>query len=97
MARMPELQKLAAASIQSIDKSIQVYEDNAFDQLKAVQDLEDEIDEMKDEAMDAHVRRFMDQVCEPVGGVIFTDMVTDLERCSDHAVNIASALSDHPF
>lgn len=92
-AAVEELQQLAAASIQSIDKSIQVYEDNAFDQLKAVQDLEDEIDEMKDEAMDAHVRRFMDQVCQPVGGVIFTDMVTDLERCSDHAVNIAYAIT----
>lgn len=88
-----ELQKLADASIQSIERSIEVYEDNAFDQLKVVQDFEDQIDEMKDEAMDAHVKRFMDQICEPLGGVIFTDMVTDLERCSDHAVNIAYAIT----
>lgn len=25
-------------------------------------------------------------------GVLFTDMVNDLERCSDHAINIAYAL-----
>jgi phosphate:Na+ symporter len=28
--------------------------------------------------------------------VVFTDMATDLERCSDHAINIATALSEHP-
>ena len=27
-----------------------------------------------------------------MGGVIFTDMCTDLERCSDQAINIATAL-----
>jgi phosphate:Na+ symporter len=88
-----ELQKLSTATIQSIDRSIYIYENNAFDQLKVEQDLEDQIDEMKDEAMDAHVQRFMDQICEPLGGVLFTDMVTDLERCSDHAINIAYAIT----
>ena len=29
-------------------------------------------------------------------GVIFSDMVTDLERCADHAINIAYALKEHP-
>lgn len=37
----------------------------------------------------------MNNECDPVGGVLFTDMVNDLERCSDHAINIAYALFEH--
>ena len=43
-----------------------------------------------------HIERLMANSCDPLCGVIFTDMCTDLERCSDHAINIACALSDHP-
>jgi phosphate:Na+ symporter len=38
----------------------------------------------------------MSATCNPLGGVIFTDMATDLERCSDHAINIATALTKNP-
>ena len=34
----------------------------------------------------------MQENCDPLGGVIFTDMCTDLERCSDQGINIATAL-----
>ena len=30
--------------------------------------------------------------CDPTSGIVFTDMSTDLERCSDNALNIATAL-----
>ena len=39
-----------------------------------------------------HVERLMKTNCNPLSGVIFTDMCTDLERCSDQAINIATAL-----
>ena len=38
----------------------------------------------------------MKVACDPMGGVIFTDMATNLERCSDHALNIATALAKIP-
>ena len=34
------------------------------------------------------------EVFSLLGGVVFTDMVSDLERVSDHAINIAQALSE---
>ena len=88
-----ELVELCKASIQSVEKAIEIYDTDAFDQLKVIQDMEDNIDEMRDVAMEGHVRRFTEQVCDPLGGVIFTDMVTDLERSSDHAINIAYAIT----
>lgn len=34
----------------------------------------------------------INEECEPLAGVIFTDIVTDLERCGDNAINVAYAL-----
>ena len=49
---------------------------------------------------ETRINRLMESKCDPLGGVIFTDMCTDLERCSDQAINIATALypndSPHP-
>ena len=59
-------------------------------------DLEDLVDDTQETIIDNHVKRLMNATCDPMGGVVFTDMATDLERCSDHAINIATALSDHP-
>ena len=38
----------------------------------------------------------MQSFCDPLAGVIFTDLVTDLERCGDHAINLAYALKERP-
>ena len=43
-----------------------------------------------------HIERIMNSMCNPLGGVIFSDLVTDLERCSDHAINLAYALKERP-
>ena len=45
--------------------------------------------------IDAHMDRLLKGKCDPAAGVIFTDISTDLERCSDHAINIATALIKH--
>ncbi len=37
--------------------------------------------------------RLMQGSCDPFGGVVYSDIVVDLERCSDHAINIAFSLS----
>ncbi|MBQ2880554.1 MAG: hypothetical protein IJE27_07660, partial [Anaerotignum sp.] len=50
------------------------------------------VDKCREQLVQNHVERFMNSTCETRGGVLFCDMVTDLERCSDHAINIATAL-----
>ena len=56
--------------------------------------MEQNVDEIQINIVNAHIERLMKAACEPVGGVIFTDMASDLERCSDHAINIACALAE---
>ena len=47
---------------------------------------------LQESILNSHIKRLMEESCNPVSGVIFTDMSTDLERCSDQGINIATAL-----
>ena len=41
-----------------------------------------------------HINRLQGRSCDPKAGVVFTDMISDLERVADHAINIAYSLKD---
>ena len=91
-----ELKIIAEASVKSVDFALQVFENEDFDSLPAAESLEQNVDDLQTSFINAHIQRLMEERCNPVSGVIFTDMISDLERCSDHAINIAYALYDHP-
>ena len=59
--------------------------------------LENEIDNLERELQRSHIRRMAKGKCSPEAGVIFTDLITGLERVGDHATNIAfSVLENDP-
>ena len=93
---MNELKHLAQLSLQSVDLCLSIFADEDYDRLQEAEDLEDLVDDTQETIIGNHVKRLMNATCNPMGGVVFTDMATDLERCSDHAINIATALSAHP-
>lgn len=75
---------------------LDIFSKDDFSRLQEAEDLEDLVDDTQETIIQNHVKRLMSAECNPMGGVVFTDMATDLERCSDHAINIACALSDTP-
>ena len=36
-----------------------------------------------------HIQRLNEGLCAPASGVVFIDLVTNLERIGDHATNVA--------
>lgn len=90
---LEDLRRLADASIRSIQCSLHVFETNDFSQLDEVSRLEEIVDQLQEECISNHVERLMGGTCDAFGGVVYSDFVVDLERCSDHACNIAYALS----
>ncbi len=89
---MQELKTMADEVLATLDISMQVFEEERFDRLPEAEALEQRVDDMQEQFIQNHVERLMKENCDPLGGVIFTDMCTDLERCSDQAINIATAL-----
>jgi phosphate:Na+ symporter len=93
---LTELRELADLSLQSIDLCLEIFANDDYDRIQEAEDLEDMVDDKQETIIANHVKRLMNATCDPLGGVIFTDMATDLERCSDHAINIATALTKNP-
>ena len=55
--------------------------------------LEDQVDEKERELQQKHVERLTKGECSPEAGMIFSDIVSGLERVADHATNIAFAIT----
>lgn len=56
--------------------------------------LEESIDVMEKELQANHIRRLTNGECSPEAGMIFSDIVSGLERVGDHATNIAFAIHE---
>jgi len=87
-----ELQELTDVTLQSLQVSLEIFEKEDFERYGEAERLENLVDDKKDEIDAKHLVRLMEGTCDPQGGVLFTDMTIDLERCSDHALNMAQAL-----
>ena len=86
-----ELRRLADATLDSVETCVEIFDLNEYDRIPEAEKKEDLVDDIQAEIVEAHAERLMSGNCDPLGGVIFTDLVTDLERCSDHAINIANS------
>lgn len=87
-----ELKQMSEHTLKEVDLALDIFENNAFDRLEELEALEDIVDEDETKLVNDHIERFMAEHCDPRAGVVFTDFVTDLERCADNAVNIAYAM-----
>ena len=88
-----DLIEMCQAVMASAHVSIEVFANDDFERLQEAEWLENVVDDLEEQCVDKHMERLLNNTCNPVCGVVFSDMVTDLERCADHAVNIAFALS----
>ena len=55
---------------------------------------EDEIDNIEKGLRDNHINRLNKGICYPESGVIFLDIISNLERVGDHANNISLMVID---
>lgn len=63
--------------------------------LNDIKELEERIDNKERELQKYHVQRLTKGECTPEAGMIFSDIVSGLERVADHATNIAFAVAEN--
>lgn len=68
------------------------YEENDIPMALRAQTLEEVIDDMVDTMKKNHIDRLQDGRCTVERGVSFIEMLTDIERISDHCFNVSSHL-----
>ena len=74
--------------------TLDAYISNDSEKALHVEPLEQVIDDLKSLLRDRHVVRLKDGDCTVEAGFIWSDLLTNLERTSDHCSNIALSIID---
>ena len=89
-----ELKTMADMTMKTLRKSLELLEKRDRTRLNEVEEHETEVDRMQNQFIHNHIERLSDKACDPQIGVVFTNMITTLERVADHAVNIAFSITN---
>ena len=74
--------------------SMEIFAKSDETHIQDVVELEEKIDLEERKLQENHVRRLAAGECSPEAGMIFSDIVSGLERVADHATNIAFAIKE---
>ena len=89
-----EIQDMFEKDMQILICALEMFENEDRSHMQEIRAIEEEVDQMEIELQNSHIRRMAKGKCSPESGLIFTDLVTGLERVADHATNIAFALTN---
>lgn len=87
-----EIREMHEKTMLILEESMEMFTTLDKKNLPDILELEDCIDSMERELQQNHVRRMAKGKCLPMTGILFTDLVTGLERVADHATNIAFSI-----
>jgi phosphate:Na+ symporter len=92
-----ELKHMMSMVIRLVNYSIEMFYQNSKEHLQEILELEDSIDKEEKRLQRTHIIRLTSNQCTPQAGMIFSDLVSNLERVADHGTNIAfSILKENP-
>ena len=80
---------ISDAITENISKAFEAYVKHDYELAHKVEPLEEVVDNLSTELKNRHIRRLQNGECTVELGYIFQDILTNLERISDHCSNIA--------
>ena len=89
-----DLHVICETAFNSFKHSINARQKGDMDDVRKVSQYEDEVDTLEEELREKHIERLSAGKCDPSAGVVFLDLISNLERISDHAYNIAGYVKD---
>ncbi len=87
-----ELGELLEMVNKTIQYAIDMFVKGDKSHMQEIISLENQVDEKERELQCTHVERLTRGECSPAAGMIFSDVISGLERVSDHATNIAFSI-----
>jgi phosphate:Na+ symporter len=91
---MDELATMGNEVVNMLSLVLQAFDKSTDELLQQIFDHEDSINALDKLYTENHIKRLKNEKSDPRGGVAFVGMVSDLERCADHAKNIAYYFQD---
>lgn len=91
---MSDLKEMFELTISTVKQAMEALHTQDLELAKAVIEKEHLIDKMERTLRKKHILRVNEGICDGSAGIIFVEIVTNLERIGDHAVNIAESILD---
>ena len=89
-----ELMVLNSAVSEVMWLAYKAFTENDLNAAERIEPLEEVVDHLKEELRTRHIFRMQHGNCSIDAGFILSDILTDMERVSDHCANIADCLLD---
>ncbi len=93
-AARKEYQIICSAVSEILDLSYHAFSADDFDSARKTEPLEQVIDALKEEIRTRHILRLQKGDCSSNTGFFWSDLLTNLERVSDHCSNISGCVLD---
>ncbi len=87
-----EIEELSEKVKEILEKSTLSLKDRNKKLAEEALTIEEEIDDLETKFNEEHMRRLEKGICMPVAGVVFVEVLRNLERIGDHSTNIANAV-----
>ncbi|MCM3617843.1 Na/Pi cotransporter family protein [Sutcliffiella horikoshii] len=90
-------EEMFTLTISTVKEAVEALRTNDKALANDVRLKEDQIDKMERSLRKKHIMRMNEGLCSGQAGIVFVDIISNLERIGDHAVNIAEAVlgEDH--
>ena len=88
---LAEIEEIYNTTLESLNLSITNYSNNKSINSKDIEYIEEQIDSLEKKFRDSNINRLNAKQCTASSGVIFFDLLSNLERIGDHANNISRA------
>ncbi len=93
-AAMDELSNVSVAVEEILDLTLMAFTNDNLTAAQTVEPLEQIIDELKNRMRNGHIERLQQGMCSIETGFVWSDILTNIERTSDHCSNIAGCVID---
>ena len=84
-----EMERMMDAINLNLQYAIEMFASRKMEHMEQVRETEDKIDNMEKEFQQTHVQRLTKNECTAEAGMLYSDILSGLERVGDHATNIA--------
>ena len=89
-----DLREISEYVFKAFENAIDARSNSNMDTVRKVSQYEDKVDTLEEELREKHIERLSNGQCAASAGVIFLDIISNLERISDHAYNLAGYIKN---
>ncbi|WP_455437567.1 Na/Pi cotransporter family protein [Hungatella hathewayi] len=89
-----EMKEMIKTVRAALEHAIKARAGAGMSEVRAVVQSEESVDMLEEELRERHIERLSSHKCTPENGIVFLEALSNLERISDHAHNIAGFVRD---